>query len=269
MNYKKSTVGEIIDSERQMILDGDKNYGEYFINASEFNNLLCNFIKSIDDIEKFIFVVFLSQIKKHHTLALFSAVRQHHIQASMNLRQVLEAGAWAGYAMGNKELEKFARSKSGLLDVPDNLRKAKNKWLENNFKTKSDEIKKLKDLINQSTAHSTIIYAFQNFKMNPIENPGFNTPFFDFDDEYKVKNDLWFVANIAQGLIDMFYGINLQYKVFRFVDDFDERFRELVDQNNRLKLEMMQNPRLDLLRKYFLLQFPYFGYAELVNRRHI
>ena len=26
---------------------------------------------------------------------------------------------------------------------------------------------------------------------------------------------------------------------------------------------------LDLLRKYFLLQFPYFGYAEFVNRRHI
>jgi len=243
MDFKQTTMDDIIESEREMILNGARGYGDYFINANEFNQLLNNFIKSVDDIEKFIFIAFLSQVKKHHTLALFSTVRQHHIQMSMNLRQVLEAGAWAAYAMGNKEQEKFAESNNGILDVPDRLRKAKNKWLNDNFKIKSDEIKNLKDQINKSTAHSTIIYAFQNFRINPISNPGFDTPFFDFTDEYKVKSDLWFVGNVALGLIDLFNGVNQRFGVFQFVDDFSGRFKDLVDQNKRLKTELMQNQR--------------------------
>jgi hypothetical protein len=243
MEFKQSTIGDIIESEKEMALTGAKRYGDYFINASEFNNLLNNFIKSIDDPGKFICIAFLSQVKKHHTLALFSTVRLHHIQAMMNLRQVLEAGAWAAYAMAHEEQKYFCEEKGELLDVPNKLEKARNKWLDKNFKIKSDEIKNFKGLINRSVAHSNIVYSFQNFKTRPIDNPGFDTPYFDFEDEYKIKSDLWFIANIALGLLDLFYGANQQYKVLKLVDDFNARFKKLVGENNRLKTEMMQNKR--------------------------
>lgn len=244
MGFKQSTIGDLIESENQMILHGAERYGEYFINASEFNNLLNNFIKSIDDPGKFIFVAFLSQVRKHHTLAHFSSVRLHHIQAGLNLRQVFEAGAWAAYAMAHEDKNKFCETDvNGILDVPKKLKEARDKWLDQNFKVKSDEIKQLKDLINRSVAHANIIYAFQNFKMKPADDPGFHTPFFDFDDEYRVKTDLWFIANTALGLIDLFYGVNLQYKVFRLIDGFGPRFRALVEQNNKLKAEMMSTER--------------------------
>jgi len=244
MEFKQSTIGDLIESEREMVLTGAERYGEYFINASEFNVLLNSFVKSIDDPSKFIFVAFLSQVRKHHTLALFSAVRLHHIQSGLNLRQVLEAGAWGAYAMVHGDRDKFCETDAdGILNIPKKLKIASNKWLDQNFKIKSDELKKLKELINKSVAHSNIVYTSQNFEMRSVNNPGFHTPFFDFDDEYKVKNDLWFIANIALGLMDLFYEVNQKYKVFQLVDDFNIRFKQLVNQNNRLKSEMMEHPR--------------------------
>ena len=244
MEFKDSTIGEILDSERDMVLKGAELYGDFFINASEFNDLLINFIKSIDDPAKFIFLAFLSQVRKHHTLALFSAVRLHHIQAGMNLRQVFEAGAWAAYAMGNAEENKFCEKDSnGIVQVPKRLQEGRNTWLDQNFKPKSDEIKKMKELLNSSVAHSNIVYTFQNFAAKPATDPGFNLSFFDFFDEYRVKTDLWSVANTALGLLDLFYGVNLQYKVFQFVDDFMPRFKALVVQNNALKQTMMSSER--------------------------
>ena len=162
----------------------------------------------------------------------------------MDLRQVLEASAWAGYAMAFKETDKFyLTDEKGLVSVPSRLQGARNSWLDKNFRIKSDELRNLKNLINESTAHSNIIYTFQNFKVQSAGTPGFHTPFFDFEDEYKVKSDLWFIANMAMGILDMFYGINLQYKVFQIAEIFQTDFQGLVDQNHKLKAEMMNHKR--------------------------
>lgn len=241
-NFKQSTFGEIIESEREMILKGADQYGIFFENALECNNLLNNFVKSIDDIDKFIFLAFLSQVKKHHTLALFSVVRRHHIQAGMNLRQVIEGASWAAYALGHKEEEKFCeKGNNDVMQVPDRLGKAKNKWLTDNYKDGSEMIKRLKDLINSSTAHSNIVYAFQNFQVRA--DPGFDIPFFDYPDDYKIKNDLWFVGNIALGLLDLFYGVNKDYKVFQCTDEYLTTFKKFMVQNNALKVDIMQSER--------------------------
>ena len=174
MEIKDSTIGEILDSERDMVIHGAELYGEFFTNASELNDLLINSIKSIDDPGKFIFLAFLSQIRKHHTLALFSTARRHHVQAGMDLRQVYESTAWAAYAMGNSEDNKFYEiDKQGTIHTPDRLGNARNEWLNANYKTKSDEIKNLKKILNESIAHSNVVYTCQNFKAKPSSNPGF------------------------------------------------------------------------------------------------
>jgi len=145
MDFKQDTIGDIIESESEMFLHGAECYGEFFINASEFNNLLNNFIKSIDDPKKFIFVAFLFQVKKYHTLALFSAIRRHHIQMSMNLRYVIESAQWAAYATGNEEKDNFCDVDSrGIINVTDKHENTMYEWLDKNFKTKSDETRKLK-----------------------------------------------------------------------------------------------------------------------------
>lgn len=93
-----------------MVIRGVNRYGPYFSNASEFIEMLSTgMIKSIDP-DRDLFAIFLSHIQKHLTLALFSALRLHHVQAMMNLRQVLEAGACAAYAIANQNHADFANT---------------------------------------------------------------------------------------------------------------------------------------------------------------
>lgn len=242
MEFKQDTIGDIIESESQMILHGAERFGDYFINASEFNNLLQQFIKSVDP-DRFIFAMFLAQIRKHHLLAHFSAVRLHHIQAMMSLRQVLEAGSCAAYAIANPDRAGFTDiDENGIADISQDLTKKRYKWLEDNFKKGSDAIKNMKGTINNSTAHSNIVYAHNNFRFDG-DRGKFVTPFFDIEDDYLVKTDLWQIGNIAMGLMDLFYGVNDGLNVVKFVDDFVPRLKALEAENHRLKAEMMGTER--------------------------
>ncbi len=242
MEFKQGTIGEIIESEKQMFLDGAQRYGAYFTNAFEFNRLLQDFIKSVDP-DRFIFAMFLGQIRKHHLLAIFSAVRLHHVQAMLDLRQVLEAGSCAAYAIANPDQAGFADiTNDGLIDASQDLTNKRYKWLEANFKAGSDAIKNTKGLINRSTAHSNIVYAQKNFSFDDTSRR-FVTPFFDFEDDHHVKADLWQMGNIAMGLMDLFYGVNKSLGVIKFVDDFIPRLKALEIENHRLKSEMMNSQR--------------------------
>ena len=242
MDFKQSTNGEILESEREMVLKGAERYGDYFNNASDFNALLNQFVKSIDP-DRFIFAMFLSQIRKHHTLALFSAIRLHRIQAMMDLRQVLEAGSCAAYAIAHTNQADFAgTNEAGLLDPSKKLAQKRYKWLERNFKEGSEAIKRMKLNINNSTAHSNIVYADSNFQFDDRQRR-FETPFFDIEYEYLVKTDLWQIGNIAMGLMDLFYGINKGLSVIKFLDDFIPRLKRHQVDNQKLEAEMMGSER--------------------------
>lgn len=241
MDIKQGNLQEIIDSERELFLQAPKRYGEFFSFALDSFVLTENFIKSINQ-EAFIFAAFLSQIRKHHTLAFFSSTRLHHIQTMMNIRQVLEAGVCAGYAIAFVDPEKFARKKENTLDFNQDLIGKRYKWIEDNYPQKSEEIKRLKDLINSSAAHSNIVYAHKNYSFDTL-NKKFNIPFFDFEDEIHVKADLWLVGNVAMGIMDFLYGVNLDYKRFVCSDDYMKKINNLQRMNEKLKQEALKNSR--------------------------
>ncbi len=247
MDFKQSTIQDLLDSEREMVMSGAKRFGAFYVNAAEFNVLLNHFIKSVDP-DRFIAAMFLSEVKKHHALALFSIVRLHHTQAMMDLRQVLEAGAWAAYAIANPEEEKFAKTdEKGFLKIPSSLEKKRNKWLDKNFSQGSQTILNIKRNVNKST-HSNIVYAHVGFKPD-FKNYIFETPFFDFEDKYLVKSNLWMVANIAMGLMDLFYGVNKGLNVIKFIDDFIPRLKSLEKKNIELKEKMMKSKRFLRIQK--------------------
>jgi len=248
MEFKQDTIGDILMSEHEMVLHGAECYGDYFVNASEFNHLLQQCIKSVDP-DRFIFAMFFAQINKHHLLANFSAVRLHHIQTMMNLRQVLEAGSCAAYAIANPDQTGFTDiDENGIAVITQGKTKKRYKWLEDSFKKGSDAIKNMKNTINDSTAHSNIVYAHNNFRFDG-DRGKFVTPFFDIKDDYVVKTDLWQIGNIAMGLMDLFYGVNKNLGVIKFIDDFVPRLKVLEAENNRLKVEMMSTVRFKEAQK--------------------
>ncbi|RMF92725.1 MAG: hypothetical protein D6734_11670 [Candidatus Schekmanbacteria bacterium] len=249
MEFKQDTIEDIVESEKQMVLHGVERFGNYFINAKEFNTLLQQFVKSVNP-DRFIFVMFLAQIHKHHLLALFSSVRLHHIQAMMNLRQVLEAGSCAAYAIANPNPAGFADiDEHGIINPTKRLAKKRYDWLEANFKKGSDAIKRMKDQINKAAAHSNIVTAHNNFRFDSRRGKPITT-FFDIEDDYLVKTDLWQIGNIAMGLMDLFYGANKDLNVIQFADDFIPRLKTLEIKNQRLKEEIIQSERYKKAQKY-------------------
>src|SRR3989344_199271 len=240
------TIQDILDTERDMITLAERTYGNAFRNASEFNDLLNNFLKEAKS-EAWIFMLFLSQIKKHGTLALFSIARLHHIQAMLNLRQVLEAGVNAAYGLANPNEDDFIiKQRDGTLDTSDALNTKRYKWIGENHKKHSDFMHRMKKSINESCAHSNMIYAFNNFQMADYK---FHTDFFDKSEEHHVKADFFMVGNIALGLLDLFYGINKSCNQLTFIDDFIPRLKALEKVNQELKAEAEKHPRFQRFLK--------------------
>src|SRR5260370_33948013 len=96
-------MAKILDTERGGFVTASARYGGYFDHHLACSTFLTQFLKSIDP-NRDIFASFLSQVKKHHFLALLSTVRLHEVQSMMTLRQVLEAGA---FALANPEHKHF------------------------------------------------------------------------------------------------------------------------------------------------------------------
>jgi hypothetical protein len=247
MDFKQSTLGEILDSEREMVLSGER-YGHYHNNALGFINLLSSgMIKSVDH-DRFVFAIFLSQIRTHLTLALFSALRLHKVQTMMNLRQALEAGACAAYAIANVDPADFADVRDdGTLDSSKKLTTKRYDWLDQNFPDSSAGIKAMKDTINKIAAHANIVTAQQTFK-HDIEAGIFNTTFFDYEDEISVKTDLWQIANVSLGIMDLLYGVNQKLGAIKIQDGWPVKFQALAEENDRLKSEMMALERFKKFR---------------------
>jgi hypothetical protein len=242
MDVEQTILADIIENERAMALGAEARYGEFFVNATAFMGLFASFLKSVNH-DRYIFAMFLAQVRKHYTLAILSAVRLHHTQALMDLRQVLEAGACAAYAMANIDPGDFADvDEAGLLNPSQELTGKRYKWLKEKFPDGSQGIKGMKDAINTSSSHANIVSAHYNFKIAE-DWKRFETPFFDIEDQYFVKTDLWQCANIALGLMDLLYGVAQQHGGIVFADDFLPRFHALRAINQKLKEEMMSTER--------------------------
>lgn len=227
--------------EHDLLLHAEEKYGDFWRNAMEYNGLLTNFIKEVKKPEALFFMLFFGQVRRHHTLALLSIPRLHHVQTSMNFRQTIEAAANAAYSMAHYEKTDFvAENNDGTMDDLDNTSK-KCRWLEENYKRHSDFLKIQKKTINDGPAHSRTVYGFLGFGFD--ENTGFSVPFFDTEDRFHVEMELWFAGNLAMSILDLFAVANRKYDLVELIPDYIEQQRELENVNHRLKAELGKNER--------------------------
>jgi hypothetical protein len=242
MEFRQGTLAEIRESEKEMILTAPQRYGQYYEHAFECSMFLTQFLNSIDP-DRYVAASFFAQVKRHHTLALFSTVRLHKVQSVMNLRQVLEAGACAAFAIANPDHKHFVDTDAdGILDPSPALARKRYAWLKKNYPAGSDAIEGIKKQINLEAAHANLISAQANFRTNYNER-WFAAPFFDIEDAYYVKTDLWRLGSVAITLLDVFYGVNNGRNVIKFVDNFVPIFQKLVATDTTLREEMMSSDR--------------------------
>ncbi len=222
-----------------MLRGAKKRYGQYWAHARATTEFLSNCITAIDQ-DRMMFGLFFSHMKKHHTLSLFSAVRLHKVQAMMDLRQVLEAGAFAAFALAKPELKYFADvDDRGILDPSKPRTKQRYEWLDTNYSAKSQWINKTKNEINRYAAHANIVIASNVFQVNDAADQ-VRAPFFDIEDDYHVKCDLWLIAEVALTLMELLAEVNDPLKVIKFDPAFLGTRRRYAIENTALHDELKQ-----------------------------
>ena len=233
---------DLIETEMRLALEAPQRYGKYYRHAAECSGFFSLFPKSIDP-DRAIFASLHALAKKHHTLALFSTVRLHQVQSAMDLRQVLEAGAMAAFAIANPEPHHFVeKDKRGLTNWSKKLTRRIYAWLDRECGAASQAIKEMKGLINETTAHANPIYTINIFDIDEKERV-FLTPFFDLEDDHHVRADLWRIGRVGIVLLDLFCRVNEARNVIKLVDDFVPRFEALAEQNAALHAEMTSTER--------------------------
>lgn len=226
MLFKQSTLDEILTSEKEMIESGFDRYNDYYQNASDVIEVFRNgMIQSICP-SCSIFCRFFSQVDKHLVLALFSTLRLHSAQCTMNLRHVLEAGTWAAYALAHKNLGDFINSDIDSDIDFQRLGKERYNWLESNFSDDVKNIKVLKELLNKFFTHSNILSANQTCRNN-TKAEAFETQFFDYENEKTVKCELVLIAKSAISIMGLLYKVNQKYEGFKIQDEWETKYCDL------------------------------------------
>src|SRR5215471_585481 len=68
-------------------------------------------------------------------------------------------------------------------------------------------------------------------------------PFFDVEDEFQVKVDLWLTASISIELMDLLYGVNKGRDVVKFIPNFESDLHQFHQRNSALLREMQSTER--------------------------
>src|SRR5580704_10820087 len=133
VEFRQNTIEQILESEYAAASSARQRYGKHYDNAQAISVYLTSFLESFDQ-SRWVFGSFIGEVKKHQVLSLLSAVRLHKVQAMMNLRQVVEAGACAAYAIANPDHNDFVDTdEHGILDPSQRLAKKRYKWLDENY----------------------------------------------------------------------------------------------------------------------------------------
>jgi hypothetical protein len=230
------TIDAYSAEEHQRVIDAEQRYGDYYVNAYNATIMLSNIMMwPVSDCD--IFIRFLSQLKKYHTLSLISTVRLHRIQAKMNLRYFLESTVNAAYALTHTDTKVYFNFDDE--EQPD-AKKASHRaynWIENAFPAHSQSILNMKDQINKQTAHANIFNGQHNFLYVPGARAEIHTSYFDFEDEQFVKADLWQCAQAGLIAIDLILAVQKQHGGFLPSRDV-EGLGELIANNDTLLDEL-------------------------------
>jgi hypothetical protein len=222
--------------EHQMVIDAERRYGDYYVNAYNATIMLSNIMMwPVSDCD--VFIRFLSQLKKYHALSLISTVRLHRIQAKMNLRYFLESTVNAAYSLAHTDTKVYFNYDGK--EQPDAKKASQHayKWIDSAYNEHSKSIQNMKDQINKQTAHANVFNSQYNFLYVPGKRAEIHTSYFDFEDDQFVKADLWQCAQAGLIAIDLILAVQKQHGGFLPSRDV-EGLGDLIAENARLRDEL-------------------------------
>jgi hypothetical protein len=226
--------------EHQRVIDAERRYGDFYVNAYKTTLLLSNIMMwPVTDCE--IFIRFLSQLKKYHSLSLLSTLRLHRIQAKMDLRYFLESTVNAAYALVHQNTNIYFDYEGGKQPEAQKASRLAYTWIDGAYKDHSKMIQQIKGQINDQSAHANIFSSQHNFAYVLGERAEIHTTFFDFEDEGWIKADLYQCAQAGLIAIDLLLAVQKQYGRFLPSTEAVDGLPVLIADNEALLRELGVN----------------------------
>ncbi len=243
MKKHSGTLTEIIESEHDKTLNALNKYGKNFAHNLNVFQLLESFFAEFNA-QQDIFPRLYYSTRNFYLLTLFSTIRLHHVQSSLNLRQLIESGTDSAYAIAFPEVKKFAKTDEfGIMDSTKKLKSKRYKWLSKNYPATSNAILKIKEPV-QFSSHSNLIDTNRGYKF--LSSKGgvqIQVSYFDFEDDYMEKSALWQLANTTLAIMGLWYEVSLNYKSIEAMSNFVEKHSELMQENQKIKNEIIKTER--------------------------
>jgi hypothetical protein len=217
---KTTTLDLLVVRERAMFVNAEKRLGHPYRVAREATLLMTTFLQSVSG-DRFVFANFMGIIKNHLTLALLSMVRRHHVEAMMNIRQVLESASNAAYALANPDAD-WAHPTTGRTHTSQVIRERSFKWMDANFKAHSDTLSDLKRQLNETDLHSNIVNGSRSFQADPDAGVML-TNFFDDEDLHIIHSDLMVLSLVAMCTMHLLHSVAERHGGFVISKDWRER----------------------------------------------
>jgi hypothetical protein len=235
-----TTLDELMWEEARLFETAEARLGQPYAMAREATLLLTTFVGGIQA-DRTVFIRCLALMKKHFTLAVVSIARRHHVQAMMNLRQVIEAASNAAYALGTPAAD-YVEPVTGLAMDSKEVSKRSYAWLDANYPTMSDDLKGIKDHLNDTSSHFNLVQSGRIVGDEP-KNGVWETGFFDEEDDHLSHIDLWSITHAALASLALFEAVRLKHGGYFPAADLEERAIQLHDDWQTLAKGMMETPR--------------------------
>lgn len=237
------TLTEIIEGEHDKTLNALNKYRNNFAHNLSIFQLLENFFAELN-VQQDIFPRLYYSTRNFYLLTLFSTIRLHHVQSSLNLRQLIESGTDAAYSIAFPDAKKFAiTDEFGIMDSTKKLKSKRYKWLSKNYPTTSNAILRIKKPV-QFSSHSNLIDTNRGYKfLSSKEGAQIQVSYFDFEDDHMEKSALWQLANTTLAIMGLWYEVSLNYKSIEVISNFAEKHSELMQENQKIKEEIMKTER--------------------------
>jgi hypothetical protein len=214
------TLEGIAAEELRRVEMAEERLGQAFLVSQEATFLLSNFIEGISA-DREVFIRSFALLKKHHTLAVLSALRGHHDQAVMNLRYVIEAASSAAYALAQPRGE-FVDPDTGLSIEAQKTRERAYKWVAEAFPSHSADLKGIKDALSQTGAHFNLVNSAR-IVTEQAENGFRRTEFFDLPDQHLEEVNLWQITGVAIATMHLLDQVATAHGGFTTAATFHDR----------------------------------------------
>lgn len=230
----------LLQREAELFHSAEHRLGWPVAMARDATLLLSNFMESVSA-ARHVFIRCMAMVKVHHTLAFMSTLRLHHVQSMMNLRQVAEATSNAAFALAHPDLD-LIDAETGLVLHPKEISAKSYKWIEQAFPRHSSDLKVIKDIINEQSAHFNIVNSTL-IVTDSAEDEIWRADFFDLEDRHFELSDLWVSTMLALCSIHLMIEVAKVHGGFVLALDAEERAHNVKAQADKLRADLMGSER--------------------------